>query len=161
MYLKTLYLAGALLWHIQLWSQEIQPFSWTNISDHHHTEFGYLDWSLGEFMTTIQEASIILEQGFLHHELLDQSTSLELVKVNPGSLLAYPNPASNHLIIEHDLRGPTELRLWDPYGRLIHKTSLNQRKHLIAINHLPSQIYLLALYQNGRLQDQTTVSIIH
>jgi len=162
MYLKTLCLVCALIGHVLVWSQETPPFSWISLADHHQTHFGYLDCSMGEFMTSIKEASIILEQGFLHHEYLDHTTtSIQSVEASPRIIQAWPNPANNRLVIQHDLRGPTELRVWDLYGQLIFKAVLYHQHHSLTTSHFPAQTYFIALYQNGRLQDQKAISIIH
>ncbi len=82
--------------------------------------------------------------------------SVEVMERPQGErrLLLYPNPATEHVVVEYDLQGAErgEVLVRDPLGRTVHAMRVQERKgqFVLAMQAFSSGIYMLELRSGGR-----------
>lgn len=83
--------------------------------------------------------------------LFDQyATSTESELASLSSLVLFPNPASDQILIQHEgLRGTANVHIYDMKGRLIHQQLLTSAP--VDIQHLPPSVYQVVLVQENQL----------
>lgn len=73
-------------------------------------------------------------------------------------LHAYPNPASDHLVLERTAPGPVHLRLFRSDGALVRQMMVTGLRHMLDLEGLPEGAYLL-VSSDGMLQRSQRVLV--
>ena len=77
----------------------------------------------------------------IHHEFITSSTALNISEETTESILIYPNPTSDNIIIQANLKGAKKIMLQDYLGRTIYSNKVLNDKFIEQIN--------LSKYSNG------------
>lgn len=95
---------------------------------------------IGNFEST-SEASLLVPSGLISE---DFHAEVLLRQIEPSSLLVYPNPASNEIIVNsfsgEDCR-PCIFTMYDIYGKLILSKPLSMSQTSIALDFIPGLYY--------------------
>ncbi len=118
-----------------------------------------ISWSLGELaIETLVSENVILTQGFQQVWVL--VTTVEEIADPDFHLITYPNPVSDHLIIEvaENQLGGLRYQVFDLSGKLIMSEPLNESFREISFGNMEPGIYMLRFIQED--ETKKTVRII-
>jgi type IX secretion system substrate protein len=105
----------------------------------------HLSWTLGEVVIpTYEQADVTLLQGFHQPNYL-----LDVLVREPGDdyvIAIYPNPTSRKITVEIEgTDKPLTAELFDIFGRLLFRKSIEPPKADLELNQLPGATYLLVI----------------
>lgn len=111
-----------------------------------------LDWSLGEILTeTYTGTQYSLTQG-LHQGNYTITSIIDIPQSN-FTIIVYPNPASNYLVIDIKNGKPEDIiySFTDINGRLIQSGHLKSQQKELNIQQYSPGIYFINIQQNNQL----------
>ena len=134
-------------------AQQLTPIVIASAGNHASSQGYHLSWTLGEVViaTNIQADATLL-QGFQQPNYLFDVLVRE--PENGYQIKLFPNPASRWITIEiNGPENPLTAELFDLFGRLILRKTLDQPRTGLDLSRLPSTTYLL------RISDEKNESV--
>jgi hypothetical protein len=135
--------------HYQVNAQSIGPSTFNAAGGSNTIAGNTYEWSLGEMtlVSTFTGTGIIVTQGVLQPGPIPNG--IDGIFVNDGSLKAYPNPVSDLVNIQTDMKSPGSLtmQLYDATGKFIMQQNADQKTgkelHQLSMNRYAAGQYTL------------------
>ena len=106
-----------------------------------------VSWSIGEVMTeTFVKPPFVLTQG-VQQPLKVEKTNTNSPELKVYEISAYPNPASNAVIVSvaEISEYPLTLRVIDMNGKVLHVTQITEKETRISVANFAAGMYLLQI----------------
>ena len=127
---KLITILMAMVISIALTAQSISPEVVASAGDYYENGNGSLSWTLGEIATeTYSNGSVILTQGF--QQSTYSITFIEEKQNNDFNISVYPNPTSDYINIEFDIKNKSDvlIQLCDINGRILLNETINSTEN--------------------------------